>query len=68
MMDKTGDPTDGKGVAAAIFIAVAVYAVGSNHHTFAIIPNLTLQGFFLFCGLQAALHIIQSRRGQISLT
>ena len=74
MVGSREDPPDGKAVAGSIFAAVVVYAV--RLHSFP--PNppgpLTprhaynaLQVFLVFCGLQAYLHVRQSKKGAISL-
>ena len=66
MMGSTSSPEDGGAVAATIFIAVAVYAVSSTEAIYEMGADLT-KVFLAFCGLQALLHIRQSRRGAISL-
>lgn len=66
MMGSTDSPEDGGAVAASIFIAVAIYAVCTEDTYREYITDLK-QGFFVFCGLQALLHVRQSRRGAISL-
>jgi ribonuclease kappa len=70
-MGKTGDPADGAAVASTIFAAVVVYGVRRVHRSFLFRPvqltRFTLQVFLIFCGLQAYLHVRNSRRGQISL-
>ncbi|KAJ5176589.1 uncharacterized protein N7482_002466 [Penicillium canariense] len=73
-----GEPEDGPAVAASIYVAVIVYAVRHPEFEFATtsIPQETIfanmlihkqQGFFVFCGFQAYLHMRDSRGGAISL-
>jgi ribonuclease kappa len=70
-MGKADDPADGAAVASTIFAAVVVYAVSQVHQPLlfrqAQLTRFTLQAFLVFCGLQAYLHVRNSRRGQISL-
>jgi ribonuclease kappa len=70
-MGKSGDPADGAAVASTIFAAVIVYGVRQVHQSLLFRPvqltRFTLQAFLIFCGLQAYLHVRNSRRGQISL-
>ncbi|CAG8188129.1 unnamed protein product [Penicillium nalgiovense] len=76
-----GEPEDGPAVAASIYTAVIVYAV--RHSSLPIpkprrdrcmredpVTDNALsgsQGFFVFCGFQAYLHMRDSRGGAISL-
>ncbi|CAP80312.1 Pc12g06850 [Penicillium rubens Wisconsin 54-1255] len=76
-----GEPKDGPAVAASIYTAVIVYAV--RHSSIPIpkprrgrcmrkepVTDNALsgsQGFFVFCGFQAYLHMRDSRGGAISL-
>lgn len=63
------DPTDGGAVAGAVFGAVFIYIVRITDWRCDKQKDLTAsQGFFVFCGLQAFLHIRESRRGAISLS
>lgn len=66
MMGSTNSPEDGGAVAASIFITVAVYAVSVTETVCGMAVDVN-QAFLVFCGLQALLHIRQSRRGAISL-
>jgi ribonuclease kappa len=61
------DPEDGGAVAGVVFGAVFIYIVRSNREQRSAFAN-AFQGFFVFCGLQALLHIRESRRGAISLS
>lgn len=68
MLGGEEDPEDGNAVAGAVFGAVFIYIVcWISEHTVCADTNDT-QGFFIFCGLQAFLHIRESRRGAISLS
>ncbi|KAH6622185.1 hypothetical protein C7974DRAFT_397809 [Boeremia exigua] len=68
MLGGDEDPEDGSAVAGAVFGAVFIYIVrGARSHVVTIISN-EAQGFFVFCGLQAFLHLRESRRGAISLS
>ncbi|KAJ5794783.1 hypothetical protein N7457_001382 [Penicillium paradoxum] len=75
-----GEPEDGPAVAASIYTAVIVYAVSHSlarilvgsivareRNRLLTIGVSTLQGFFVFCGFQAYLHMRGSRGGAISL-
>ena len=68
MMGGEEDPEDGDAVAGAVFGAVFIYivCVTGTYHSSAY--SNRKQGFFVFCGLQAFLHIRESRRGAISLS
>ncbi|KAJ5164886.1 uncharacterized protein N7500_006716 [Penicillium coprophilum] len=73
------EPEDGPAVAASIYTAVIVYAVRHNPSLSSdgVVTRernwlLTMrffgsQGFFVFCGFQAYLHMRDSRGGAISL-
>ena len=68
MLGGIEDPEDGNAVAGAVFGAVFIYIVCDIlGYLTGTVANDT-QGFFLFCGLQAFLHIRESRRGAISLS
>lgn len=62
------DPKDGGAVAGAVFGAVFIYIVGTAGRQDNAALLMYRQGFFVFCGLQAFLHIRESRRGAISLS
>ena len=67
--DEDPETKDAGAVAGAVFGAVFIYIVHLAHlirerQSF----NNTIQGFFVFCGLQAFLHMRESRRGAISLS
>ncbi|KAJ5349993.1 hypothetical protein N7541_007720 [Penicillium brevicompactum] len=73
-----GEPEDGPAVAASIYTAVIVYVVSqspSRHpmgstqqkNQALTVHSFVHQGFFVFCGLQAYLHMRDSRGGAISL-
>lgn len=62
------DPEDGKAVAGAVFGAVFIYIVCCTSDCKICADANVLQGFFVFCGFQAFLHIRESRRGAISLS
>lgn len=61
------DPEDGSAVAGAVFGAVFIYIVCCTSSQRVCDANRS-QGFFVFCGFQAFLHIRESRRGAISLS
>ena len=71
------DPKDGSAVAGAVFGAVFIYIVSLSFLFCSLSGKLRVarslltgwaQGFFVFCGLQALLHMRESRRGAISLS
>jgi ribonuclease kappa len=63
------DPKDGGAVAGAVFGAVFIYIVCPLQRQQQVQGKLIcVQGFFVFCGLQAFLHMRESRRGAISLS
>ena len=69
-MGSEEDPSDGGAVAGAVFGAVFIYIVRfTNTPRKPKLQNLTApQGFFVFCGFQALLHMRESRRGAITLS
>lgn len=72
VMGSDEDPADGGKVAAAVFGAVAVYAVcgiieKDEMPLSTDVLMLYCQVFLVFCGLQAFLHKRQSRQGEIAL-
>ena len=68
MLGGEEDPEDGNAVAGAVFGAVFIYVVCGISRRTENTPANEMQGFFIFCGLQAFLHIRESRRGAISLS
>jgi ribonuclease kappa len=67
-MGSEEDPQDGGAVAGAVFGAVFIYIVSIlRAMRQSEIANMA-QGFFVFCGFQAFLHLRESRRGAISLS
>ena len=68
MMGGEEDPEDGDAVAGAVFGAVFIYIVRATAKYDLSASSNRAQGFFVFCGLQAFLHIRESRRGAISLS
>ena len=67
VMGMEEDPEDNAAVAASVFIAVVVYAVSYAHPVECSFEADDDQGFLVFCGFQAWLHVRASRRGAISL-
>lgn len=78
MMGSITDAPDGKAVAGSVFAAVGVYGVSispppSFRHELKGVgeQDADIRGngqvFLIFCGLQAFLHVRESRKGQISL-
>ncbi len=68
MLGGEEDPEDGNAVAGAVFGAVFIYIVREVSNCIRSNTSDDAQGFFVFCGLQAFLHIRESRRGAISLS
>ena len=68
MLGGDEDPEEGGAVAGAVFGAVFIYIVCAIMAYSTGLSTNTAQGFFVFCGLQAFLHIRESRRGAISLS
>lgn len=68
MLGGEEDPEDGNAVAGAVFGAVFIYVVCGITGCIADAFVNEIQGFFVFCGFQAFLHIRESRRGAISLS
>jgi ribonuclease kappa len=68
MLGGVEDPEDGNAVAGAVFGAVFIYIVCCTLDCKIRAVANDSQGFFVFCGFQAFLHIRESRRGAISLS
>jgi ribonuclease kappa len=67
-MGSEEDPKDGGAVAGAVFGAVFIYIVCLPCAAAHLCSSNVIQGFFVFCGFQAFLHLRESRRGAISLS